>query len=301
MMNSLYWHQGAVHAKQSTPSKQYFAACYGTDYSPIGTQLKPGTPSYGTGPLPTQLLPFEGGFLGDDTRGNLTGDIRVTGIELCVEPLGTLVDAGGEVFLLHDHTAGGIAARDISSVVTSPRTIVRSISRNQPVSFHIIPESGSQDFQHIHQWGNVSDGPADLQNDPAIFGMVSSFGDGATDYGFDDAPKGWDTLLHIQAAGTNNFRITVRCSYEGVLRKASSGTPGGGPFPSFALPLTEVVAANPLAHALVHTTNLLHRTAQEAAATTTETPSVWHSIAKAATHVLPHIFEGAAGAFLATG
>lgn len=248
ILNPMRWCEGTVW-KGSDLAQSRPAAEYG-----ILTNGNVLLPSSGWG---TSFVPSEGYFSAPSTwAGNHFGYRRWLGLTLHIRYLGTALNAGGEVTVVHDDTAGGAAGSTSDNLRAHPRARRFALPANgQVVSINIFPSGDGAAFADLPQYNTVGSGFADTTSpgDSRVYGL-SGISSGAAQiaWGKADVPWGWNTALLINpAADAQRYEVTCTMQYEGQLATVTSSSAEAARIQR--LPINESVTADPEGAALVDT------------------------------------------------
>ena len=288
LTNPYYADQNCIVRTSANNNCIYNATCWGSALHPL-TELKPSCLA-GLTELSHPVYASTGSNAYDSVLGNVTGERRIVGIELTVTPLGTNLNAGGELYVAHDPGMRALAGSAVTGILANPLTIRRGLGQNKTIKFQFgFIQTGSE-FQHLKAFANSDNDPAELDHaDFEVFGRGEHFTSTSTTYG-PDATRGWDfAIVIVSAADAQPYEIFLRYHYEGIRNIPGQAT-------SYVTTPLEMAHANPLGLAVIESAMHGHAHARS---NSTEPASIWPHVLEAAKHVLPHIFEAAAGAMIA--
>jgi hypothetical protein len=193
--------------------------------------------------------------------GNHFGPRRWLGLTFHVRYLGTALNAGGEITVVHDDTAGGAAGSTPDNLRAHPRARRFALPANgRVVSINIFPSGEGADFSTLPQYNTTGSAPEDslVPGDHRVYGISEiTSGPTAPVWGRGNVPWGWNTALLINPAATGQrFEVTCEMLYEGQLASVSSTAEEAERIQK--LPITDTVPADPQGAALVDTLTHSH-------------------------------------------
>lgn len=253
IFNPMRWCEGTVwkgsDALQNRPAAEVGALTNGNVL----------LPSSGWG---TAFVPSEGFHNAPSSwAGNHFGPRRWLGLTFHVRYLGTALNAGGEITVVHDDTAGGAAGSTPDNLRAHPRARRFALPANgRVVSINIFPSGEGADFATLPQYNTIGSAfsDADVPGDHRVYGL-SGITSGVTQiaWGKGNVPWGWNTALLINpAADGQRFEITCEMLYEGQLATVSSSAAESERVQR--LPVVDTVPADPEGAALVDTLTHAH-------------------------------------------
>jgi hypothetical protein len=297
LVNSHYTPDGVVVRSATTLEGQYGAVSYSTLAD--GTPLNPYSYDAGSTMQSTAhpLVPTYRTSAALDTKGNKPGLQRLRGIRVTILPRGTMLNAGGEVFILHSPYTNNVAGMTSTQIYEHPDTRRYTIGGNRPVHYTSGPLRKRHEFIEIKEFANADNTayPLVTSADVDVFGDGHS-GFGATTHYASDGYKGWDFGCVIKSAVANQtYEVQIQVFFD-LLRTTPSAELSSS---SNGLPIvtpTTVVHANQYLVDLMDTAHASHAmTRAQAMGTTSQNSSIWPHVEAAAKAVLPHLLEAGAG------
>lgn len=289
LVNPYYADQHAIVRTQLNNAAIYPACSWGNGLAAL-TELKP-TTLLNDGPLPNAVYTATGTNSYSATHGNIQGDRRVIGIELTLTPLGTQLNAGGEVYFFHDPALQGIAGQSVNSLINNPMAVRRSLATNRAIKMQYgFVQTGSE-FKHLQAFANSDNDPAETDHASFhVFGRGEHFLGSSTTYG-PDTITGWDFGMLIESAVTEQrYEVFVKYHYEGIRGVVNDNGYVNMP--------TTMAHANPSGLAVIESAMHAHAYARH---DHTDQVSIWPHVVDAVKHVLPHVADAAIGAMVAAG
>lgn len=248
ILNPSRWCEGTVY--KGSEAGQAFAACEIGNLNSANRLL----PNSGWG---TVFNPAEGYYpTGSATFGNRFGERRWVGATFTIRYLGTALNAGGEITLVHDDTSGGCPGGTANTLRAHPRARRFAIPPNgNPVTINMVSTGAGIHFIDMPQFNTAGGG----FDDTKLPGDIRTYGIGAIttgaakpEFGRGDVPLGWNVALMINsAANSQRFEVTLDIAYEGQLASVMDGSLSAQRVQ--AIPITDTAHADPQGAALVET------------------------------------------------